>query len=350
MSNRSTMLVFTARERVGYEEIDLGDVGPRQVLVRTVASGISHGTEMAGFMGTSPFVKRNFADRVFSDRTASDAPFYPYRYAGYSAIGVIDQVGADVTRFKRGDRVWLFSPHQTKILADADREDLLKLAPGLSDDQAEMIPLTGVAHGAVVDAQIKARDAVVIFGAGAVGLLAAQIAAVHGASRVFVVEPLAERRASLESRGLIPIDPRANENAALQIRRMNDGRPPDVVIECSGTIPGLQGAIQAAGIAGTVIAAGFYQGGAGALQLGEEFLHNRVTIKASMWVWGNPSRFPERWDRQRQLVESLRLIESNQLDVRGWVTDRVPFKEGQRAYEMIRDAPGKHGKIMFTYE
>ena len=67
---------------------------------------------------------------------------------------------------------------------------------------------------------------------------------------------------------------------------------PDAVIKCSGSIAGLSAAIQTCGIAGTVIAAGFYAAPATELRLGAEFITNRVTVKASMGVWGCPSRTP----------------------------------------------------------
>jgi hypothetical protein len=45
---------------------------------------------------------------------------------------------------------------------------------------------------------------------------------------------------------------------------------------------GLQGALAAAGLGGTVVGAGFYQGGAANLRLGEEFHHNRLALIASV--------------------------------------------------------------------
>ena len=53
------------------------------------------------------------------------------------------------------------------------------------------------------------------------------------------------------------------------------------MIELSGAYPALHQAIRVAGVGGTVIAAGFYQGPATALALGEEFHHNRVTLVSS---------------------------------------------------------------------
>ena len=62
------------------------------------------------------------------------------------------------------------------------------------------------------------------------------------------------------------------------MREQTAGRGPDRVIELTGAYPALHQAIRVAGVGGTVVAAGFYQGPATALALGEEFHHNRVSI------------------------------------------------------------------------
>ena len=68
---------------------------------------------------------------------------------------------------------------------------------------------------------------------------------------------------------------------ALAVREHTKGRGADRVIELTGAYPALHQAIRVAGAGGTVIAAGFYQGPATALALGEEFHHNQVTLVSS---------------------------------------------------------------------
>lgn len=212
-----------------------------------------------------------------------------------------------------------------------------------------MLNLLAVALTATNDAEIKLGGVVAVVGGGTVGQLVVQTAFRSGARKVFLVEPSQERRQFAAARcAVVPIDP-SDGLPVLQIRRHNDGNPPDVVIECSGAVAGLHTAIQAAGIAGTVVAAGFLTGPATALCLGEEFLHNRVTIKASMGVWGCPSRHGRLWTRARLLREALALMESRKLKLDGFVSARFPFTEAQSAYDAIRKEPGKHLKVVLTY-
>ena len=337
-------LVISEPLRVAYEEREVGAPGPGQARVRTLLSGISHGTEMVAFLGRSPFIGKKFtADRIFVPKQAGDPPFYPYRYAGYDTVAEVIAAGPGAARWAVGDRVFLPAPHQTERIVEAENPEMLKLRPSTHPEDAIMMSLGGVAFVAVQDAEVKLGDTVVVVGGGAVGQLAVQQAFLAGARRVFLVEPnAARRRLATQISAVTPVEPGA-------IREQNDGRWPDVVIECSGVIAGLKTAIQCAGVAGTVVVVGFYAEPATALVLGEEFLHNRITIKASMGVWGCPSRWPDQWGRVRILQTVLALIEDNRLRFDGFVSLRVPFAEAQRAYETICNEP-QHLKVVLTYD
>jgi len=342
-------LIFPAPGQVGYEEVALSALGPGQVLARTVLSGVSHGTELTAFTGSSPFTTRTItAERTFRDKTPDDASFYPFCWAGYDAVGVVEQVGEGVTRYSPGDRVWRQVQHQTAFCFPEDAVDALPLPIQVADDEAIMLNLASVALNAVLDAEIKLGDAVVITGGGLVGLAAAQMAVASGARLVCVIEPLAARRALLATKAPVCLLDPAEGSPVSAIQVQNNSQPPDVVIECSGSYAGLRDAIAAAGVGGTVIAAGFYAGNAAALHLDEEFLHNRITLKASMSKWGCPSRY-HLWDEGRLLRETLHLLATRKLDLSGIVSAVFPFAQAQQAYDAIRDDPQHYLKVAFSY-
>jgi len=350
MSMSTTQLIFAAPETVSYDTYSLGELGPAEVLVRTTSSGISHGTEMSAFIDKqSTLTHKMGPNRYFIPKTDEDPPPFPFRYAGYEAVGIVEQVGESVTNYTIGDRVWFLAQHMTHFKFDASDDRVQKLAPHVTDEQAVLIHLIMVALNAVLDAQIKSGDIIAVFGGGTVGQLAARIALLDGASRVYLSEPLENRRALAEQiPGIIAVDPLADLPVA-QILKKTGGRHPDVVIECSGVVRALHQAIATAGVAGTVIAAGMYSSPATALHLSEEFLLNRITLKASMAVWGCPSRFSE-WNLSRLLAESNRLLAENKLAVTGFVSTKIPFPQAQKAYELIRNDPQNHTKMMLTYD
>ena len=342
-------LILAEPGKVAFEEFDPGTPGPGQVRAKAVLSGISHGTEMTSYLGKSPFIKKVFTgDRVFRDMQPGDTPFYPFRWCGYDMVGEVTAVGAGVTAYRPGDRVFIPIPHQTEFVFAADNREVFKLAPATRPGDAIMLSLGVVALCAIHDAEIKLGDSVAVFGGGIVGQLTAQQAVLSGARRVFLVEPSAERRArAVRQASVTGVDP-AVELPAIAIRRENGGQSPDVVLECSGNVKGLAGAVQAAGVGGTVVAVGFYAGGAADLSFGEEFLHNRITLKASMGVWGCPSRWPQLWNREREMRQIMDLIEGGRLNLEGFLSATVPFAEAAKAYEMIKARP-ELMRVAFSY-
>jgi threonine dehydrogenase-like Zn-dependent dehydrogenase len=84
------------------------------------------------------------------------------------------------------------------------------------------------------------------------------------------------------------LDPGECEPSGLRIRKCSGGNGVDIAIDVSGADRGLQGALAAAGLGATVVAAGFYQGGAVHLRLGVEFHHNSLSVIASIGGWDAP--------------------------------------------------------------
>src|SRR5213076_3588027 len=91
---KTRQAVIAESLRVEVREVELPDPGPGQVLVRTAASFVSPGTELAVYTGTHQWLKDpNLPDWKF--------PFRP----GYSAAGTIVAVGSEVTGWSPGERV-----------------------------------------------------------------------------------------------------------------------------------------------------------------------------------------------------------------------------------------------------
>ena len=123
----------------------------------------------------------------------------------------------------------------------------------------------------------------------------------------FAVDPDSQRRHLAARFGATQVlDPTDEVPTGLQVRELNMGHGVDVAIEVSGSDRALQDALASAGLGGTVVAAGFYQGGAAHLRPGEEFHHNRLTLIASAGGWGVPNRHAPLWDRRRIMDTATR--------------------------------------------
>jgi threonine dehydrogenase-like Zn-dependent dehydrogenase len=196
-----------------------------------------------------------------------------------------------------------------------------------------------VALNAVVEADIHVGETVAIFGQGVIGLLATALATANGAT-VVAADARPERLAMARRFGARDVVDVTQDSTAEITRKLTGGHGADVCIELSGSYSGLREAIRTCAYSSRVVAAGFYQGAAGALHLGEEFHHNRVEVVASQ-ISGPPPRYAHRWTRDRLHRAFMRLVVEGRLDLSALVTDVVSASDVARAYEIISaDAPG----------
>jgi len=339
-------------ERREYEDPPLG---PRDVRLQGVISGISHGTEMNLYRGIAPFAVKHFdgEHRLFMP---NEEPGFREMCLGYEMVGRVVEVGSDVASVHVGDLVHTATNHRPTTTIDMDANaksqiPLQVLPESVSPEQAIFAALVGVALTAVHDAQIKVGDHVVLFGLGTIGLIAVQLARLSGAMHITAIDPIAKRRDMAASLGVDEvIDPTAQDPA--EVIKFRDGQPrgADVVIEASGNYNALQSALRCAHMASTVVTLGYYTGGATPLQLGEEWHHNRLNLVSSMAVWGCPSRYAPMWDRQRTTRTSLELLERGLIQVEQMVTQSFPYAEAPAAYQFIDEHAEETIKVVLTYE
>jgi 2-desacetyl-2-hydroxyethyl bacteriochlorophyllide A dehydrogenase len=343
-------LVLQGKRALALENYEEPPLGPGEVRAKAVLSAISHGTETSLYRGSSPFHHKRFDAhlRLFVESTEQQT--YPARL-GYEWVGQITDVGHEVQGYQAGDPVHLPLPHrQTHTFAPADwmRYGVTgPLPPTLRPEQAAFVASTSIALQAVHDAKIKVGDHVVIFGLGALGLLTVQLARLNGAQWIDVVDPIAPRRDLAEEFGANRTFDPTETDIGLALKSTGSGA--DTAIEFSGNYAALHQAIRSVRMAGLVVAAGFYRGAGGELSLGEEWLHNRVTMVASMRGWGNVPRGYPLWDRARTRQVAISLLESERLGTDALITHRIPFVRAQEAYELIDTGSPDILKVLLVY-
>ena len=176
--------------------------------LRARLSGISHGTELNLYRGTSAFMDKVFDRglRAFVTPPAGSAAAYPVTL-GYEMVSEVVEVAPDVTAIKVGDLVHTGTPHQEETVLDvaaslAATYPLVVLPTDERLERALFISLSAVALQAVHDAEIKLGDSVSVHGMGAIGLMAIQMCLLEGIQNVFAIDPDPRRRAlAVEVRG-----------------------------------------------------------------------------------------------------------------------------------------------------
>lgn len=329
---------------------------PGEARLRARLSGISHGTELSLYRGTSAFADKVFdrGIRAFVAPPAGSASAYPVTL-GYEMVSEVVEVGSEVSTVTVGDLVHTGTPHQEETVLDVAASlqatyPLVVLPTAERLERALFISLAAVALQAAHDAEIKLGDAVSVHGLGVIGLLAVQMCRLEGIQNVIGIDPDPGRRKLAAGFGATHVlDPIHAHPLGLRIRELNDGRGVDVAIEVSGSDQGLQGALGAAGLGGTVVAAGFYQGGAANLRLGEEFHHNRLSLIASVGAWGAPHRHAPLWDRRRVMDVATRLLYTDRISVTGMLERRFHFDEAPAAYQWLDEHPQGAVKVALVY-
>ncbi len=105
--------------------------------------------------------------------------------------------------------------------------------PNLSDDAMGMVEPCTVAQHAVRKSGLTAGQSILIFGAGPIGQMAARWAKIFGASLVVLVDVLEEKVEFAKARGNIVLNS-MTMNIDEEFRKLNNGKPADIVIEGTG--------------------------------------------------------------------------------------------------------------------
>jgi len=334
----ATQLTFPRAFAVDYLELEEDPLGPDQVRVRTLYSGISTGTELTQYRGSSPHLSKHWdADTRLFLPGAHEAAF-PVTVVGYEEVGEIVEVGSEVTSVRIGDVVWGTWGHRTSAVMDADFAAVRRLSPDADPRVGIFSHIGAVALNAVLDADIHIGETVAVFGLGVPGQLAAQLARLNG-GRVVAIDGLESRRDLANRLGADTVlDPA--EDVAERLRDLTGGRGADVAIEITGNYRALHTAIRSVAYNSRVCVAGFFQGDGAGLALGEEFHHNRVQLVSSQ-ISGSSPHLQHRWDRYRLNTTVIELASSGRLDALSTISHTVPFSEAATAYEMLDQRPAE---------
>ena len=313
------LLFETESGRFVLRDYTLPPLAPDYVQVRLTLAAPKHGTESHLWSGDVNRGRRWDPERrLFLDPEPHVPDARPVVFAvGNMAVGVVDDVGADVRVLRLGDRVYGYMP--VRDVHQAPAATLRPLPDDLAPEAAVCVDPAHVALVAVRDGSVRLGDWVAVFGLGAIGLLTVQAARASGALRVVAIDPVEARRIRALRMGAdAAIDP-AEGDVSLAIKNLTERRGVDVAIETSGTDRALHEAIRCIMQCGTVVGVGWGRGTGAGLYLGEEFHVNRPTIVASQASshWGNPDRDYPLWDEQRAQQACADLFRSGALTADG---------------------------------
>lgn len=225
-------VVASSKNVIEIEEYDMPVPGPGQVLLESLYTVISPGTELA-FLHNMP-------------NTSGEYPYYP----GYSGCCRIIGKADDVENFEVGQLVVCQAGHASHQTMSANR--CILLPEGVSQSDASVYTLASIAMQGVRKAQIQMGDNVCVLGLGPIGNLAAQLSKVAGAGYVEGIDFVDWRRELALKCGLDSASASSEEPA------MKSGY--DIVIEATGSPNAILPAFKLAPKYGKVILLGSTRG------------------------------------------------------------------------------------------
>lgn len=275
---------------------------------------------------------------------------------GHECVGVVEDVGAGVTRFRKGDRVIVpgvigcgdcascrrgyvvgctglpskvfgFSPdlpggQAEALFVPAADANLFHSPSDLDDEQVLFLTdILPTGFYAAENASIRPGQTVAVVGCGPVGLFAVMTAQLFGPARVLAIDRLPHRLELARQLGAIPVDASAAD-PRLAIYEATGGEGADAVIEAVGAAETVQTALDLVRIGGIVSVVGVLLDASFPFPMGTAFLKD-LTFRIGLV---NVPGFVERL---------LPLVHSGRLEPTRLISHRLPLAEGRRAYELF---------------
>src|SRR3954452_18390730 len=289
--------------------ITLPEPGPGDVVVRTVRSGISRGTETLVFRGGVPHDQRARMRAPFQE---GDFPG-PVKY-GYLNVGDVEQGPPELC----GRTVFCLYPHQTAYVVPSSAVTVVP--DDVPPARAVLAGTVETAVNALWDAPPLVGDRVAVVGAGMVGCCVARLLARFPAVEVTLVDVDASRAEVAAALGARVARP---EEAAGGC---------DLVVHTSATSAGLQRSLDLLAPEGTVLDLSWYGDAEARLSLGGAFHSGRLGLRASQVGTVAPARSALRTTADR-LALALDLLRDPAFDP--LVTGEARFDELQAVMERL---------------
>ncbi|WCB95945.1 zinc containing alcohol dehydrogenase superfamily protein [Baekduia alba] len=320
---------------------------PDQVRLETLYSGISAGTELTAYRGSNPYLTKHWNEDTRLFEPASAPSFqYPIDGWGYEEVGRIVEVGSAVTKVSAGDVVYGAWGHRSHhIGTEAWAADRV-LPEGLDPIVGIFSQIGAIALNGVLDADVHVGEDVAVFGQGVPGLLCGQLVTANGGDLI-AVDAIARRlelATELGARHALNV---TDGEVAERIKQIT-GSGADVSIEISGFAGALQEAIRATAYNSRVIAAGFFQGGADALLLGEEFHHNRISVICSQ-ISGVSRALDHRWSELRLAQTFMRLCAEGRVKAEPLVSHRFAAEQAGEAFTLLHEQPAECVQVVLDF-
>jgi 2-desacetyl-2-hydroxyethyl bacteriochlorophyllide A dehydrogenase len=332
---KARTLYFTAPKQVEIREAGLPALQENEVLVETICSAISAGTEMLVYRGEFP----HLADS--HDALSSDLK-YPLAY-GYACAGRVIEVGKTVPPEWKKRLVFGFQPHTSHFIATPS--SLIQIPASLSPEAACFFPNMETAVNLIQDGAPILGEKVLVLGQGVVGLLTTALLSEFPLDALAVADFYELRRkASAEINRVKSFDSSlANFHADSSAYAQGKF---DLVFELSGSPSALNDAIELTAFSGRIVVGSWYGKKRAELDLGGKFHRSRIKLISSQVSTISPE-LSGRWDKSRRFEVVWKALE--RIKPENWITHRFSLDDASKAYQLLDENPQETIQVVFEY-
>ncbi len=223
-------IVFTEKNKAELLTVDVNEPAPNEVMVETMVSTISCGTERANIIG-DPNVNAFGASGVVFPRTS-----------GYNSAGIVVKKGADVKSVDVGDRVVVYWG-QHKSYNVVPEEQVVKIEDETVNlETAAMSFISTFPMAAIRKTRIEMGESAIVMGLGILGMTAVKLLRTAGAVPIIAADPNPKRREiALKNGADYAFDPLC-EDFADKVKKITGGGV-NVAIEVTGVGAGFNEAL-----------------------------------------------------------------------------------------------------------
>lgn len=331
---KARTLYFTSPKQIEIRETTLPNLKDHEVLVETICSAISAGTEMLVYRGQFPHLNDSH-DAVSSDLN------YPLAY-GYACVGRVKEIGKQADKSLQDNLVFAFQPHTSSFIADPST--LIPIPASLSPQAACFLPNMETAVNLVQDGAPILGERVLVLGQGIIGLLTASLLNEFPLENLITVDQFELRRKALHIAGeklnvqsLSPDD----------LRRSTWGeKKADLTFELSGSPAALNNAIEFTTFSGRIVIGSWYGQKHAPIDLGGSFHRSRIKLISSQVSTISPE-LSSRWDKSRRFEVTWKALERIQPEK--WITQHFSLNEAEKAYSLLDEHPQETIQVIFDY-
>lgn len=332
---KAKTLFFIAPKKIEVQEVELSSLKDDEVLVETICSAISAGTEMLVYRNQFPHLK-DAHDSVSSDLN------YPLAY-GYACVGKVKEIGSAVNSEWLNRNVFSFQPHTSHFITKT--ESLIPIPASLSPETACFFPNMETAVNLIQDGAPILGERVLVLGQGVVGLLTASLLSEFPVGSLVVVDNFELRRKALVESRKWKVESFSSDDLVKDSFAYAQSKF-DLVYELTGSPTALNDAIELTLFDGRIVIGSWYGEKKSEVNLGGSFHRSRIKLISSQVSTIMPE-LSGRWDKSRRFQVTWEALE--RIKPEKWITHHFSLDDASKAYQLLDENPQETIQVIFTY-